>query len=73
VELETEGRRGRSAGRTELWGLVHFRGAAFRPDYFEIRWSDGRKEVMSYAKLSKLALMPPGTRLPRGVSIEGYV
>ncbi|NBK23903.1 MAG: hypothetical protein EOM68_17970 [Spirochaetia bacterium] len=73
-ELEVEGvRRGRSKGRTEVWGLVYYRGAEFRPEYFEVRWSDGRKEVMSYARLSKLVLVPPGTRLPRGVKIDGYV
>jgi hypothetical protein len=34
----------RKAGRRNVWGVVRFKGATCRPQYFELLFADGSKE-----------------------------
>lgn len=59
-----------STGQTkQYWGVVHFRGALARPNYFSVVYEDSDWEIMSKQQLKKI-LQPEGTSLPANVQVS---
>jgi hypothetical protein len=60
-------------GRGRVWGVVSFKGVAFRPAYFKLLFADGSVEDgLSHrmvAASKAYALQPEGRQAPAGVSV----
>ena len=54
------------------WGTLVFRGARYRPEYFEIQYTDGTRETATLRSLrgSKWQVLPEGSDLP-AVNVVG--
>jgi hypothetical protein len=53
------------------WGRLHFRGPTFRPNYFQVTYSDGDWEINSLPRLQRkgVVLQSPSARLPTSVVV----